>query len=306
MPAGYPFASIVLPAYESHDTIAQSLASILSQRCQDFELIVVDSSPDDRSERIVRDSFASVRYFRASKRLLPHEARNDGAARAAGDVLVFTDPDCIAEPDWLERLIGHHHGGRKVVGGSIRSSRGWWNQSVTFTKYPWWDPMSRGGVRPEIPTGNFSLSRTVWDEVQGFRGQYFAGDSEICWRIRAAGHEIWFDPGAIVTHTDHASAGPFAQERISRGRDFGQTRLRTQAWSKGRCAAYLLAAPALPVVMTARSCKYAIRGGYVWRWLPTAPVQFFGNALWCLGEAEAHVESLITGPAKAGHYDRSA
>ena len=293
MASDHPFASIILPAYQSHATIADSLASLLSQRFQDFELIVVDSSPDDRSERSVRESFPRVQYVRESTRLLPHQARNNGARRASGDVLVFTDPDCVAEPDWLERLMAHHHDGREVVGGSIRSSPGWWNRSVNLTKYPWWDPMARGGVRPELPTGNFSLSRRVWDEVQGFRGQYFAGDSEICWRIRAAGHEIWFDPWAIVTHADHSTVGPFSRERIDRGRDFGGTRVRTQSWSRSRCVAYLLAAPALPFVMTARSCHYAIRGHYVPRWLSTAPIQFVGNALWCLGEAEAHLWSLV-------------
>src|SRR5215510_5962818 len=137
MAAVDPFASIVLPAYESHETIAESLASIQSQRFQDFELIVVDSSPDDRTGSIVRESFPQVRYFRESARLLPHEARNYGAGHSSGQVLVFTDPDCVAEPDWLERLIAHHTAGHEVVGGAMRSSPGWWNQSVTFTKYPW-------------------------------------------------------------------------------------------------------------------------------------------------------------------------
>ena len=80
--------------------------------------------------------------------------------------------------------------------------------------------MSRGGLRPEIPSGNFSIARAVFETVQGFRGKYFAGDSEICWRVRAAGHEIVFDPAAIVTHANHA-IGRISRERLSRGCDFG-------------------------------------------------------------------------------------
>jgi GT2 family glycosyltransferase len=290
-------ASIVIPAYRSHDTIAESLASIEAQRFQHFEVIVVDSSPDDRSGRIVRKSFPQFHYFRETSRLLPHQARNYGVGRSTGEVLVFTDPDCVAEPDWLERLIAHHSSGHEVVGGSMRSSPGWWNRSVTLTKYPWWDPESPGGVRSEIPTGNFSVSRAVWNRVGGFRGEYLAGDSEICWRIRSAGHEIWFDPRAIVTHLDHLTFGPFSRERLYRGRDFGKTRVRTQGWRRGRCLAYLVAAPALPFVMTTRSAQYARRGNYVGRWLPTAPMQFVGNSLWCLGEAWAHFQSLVLRPS---------
>ena len=293
MPVERPVASIVVPVYQSHETIGASVASILAQSRGDFELIVVDSSPDDRCEQIVRKSFPGVQCLRSLNRLLPHEARNRGAAVASGHVLVFTDPDCVAEPDWLQRLLAHYDAGRRVVGGSIRSRPGLWNRSVHLTKYPWWDPLSRGGVRPEIPSGNFSVARDVFDAVQGFRGRYFAGDSEICWRIRAAGHDIWFDPAAIVTHLDHAGIGAFSRERLDRGRDFGRTRLRTQHWSRGRCLAYLLAAPALPLLMTARSGKYAVRGRYLLRWLPTAPIQCYGNCLWCAGEAAEHFKSIV-------------
>src|SRR4029078_13223996 len=63
-------------------------------------------------------------------------------ALPTGLVFVVTEPDCVAEPDWLERLLAHHDAGHRVVGGSIRSLPGLWNQSVHLTKYPWWDPMS--------------------------------------------------------------------------------------------------------------------------------------------------------------------
>jgi glycosyltransferase involved in cell wall biosynthesis len=51
-------------------------------------------------------------FVHETARLLPHDARNRGAELAGGDVFVFTDPDCVAEPDWLERLLTHHANGR--------------------------------------------------------------------------------------------------------------------------------------------------------------------------------------------------
>jgi GT2 family glycosyltransferase len=224
--------------------------------------------------------------------LFPHQARNWGAQNARGDVFVFTDPDCVAAPDWLECLAAHQQQGHAVVGGAIRSLPGWWNSSVQAAKYPWWLPQSKAGPRPEIPSGNCSVSREVWSKIQGFKGEYFAGDSEICWRIREAGHEIWFDPRAVVTHLEHPSAMPFARERFRRGIDFGRMRVGLHAWSRTRCFAYLLGLPVLPWVMTWRSARYAMGGGYGWRWLPTLPVQVLGNSLWTLGEARVHGEVL--------------
>jgi glycosyltransferase involved in cell wall biosynthesis len=292
MAAGEPFASVIVPAYRSHETIAASLKSLIAQEADPFEVIVVDSSPDDRCEAIVTSGFPSVRYIRERRRLLPHAARNIGARAARGRVLVFTDPDCLADGGWLARLLEQHRAGRRIVGGAIRSSPGWWNRAVNATKYQWWDPQSTAGPRPELPSGNFSIARDVWGGVQGFRGEYFAGDSELCWRIRSAGHEIWFEPRAIVTHLPHERLRPFLRERYQRGRDFGRMRVALQEWPAARCLAYLAAAPVLPFVMTARSGAYAVRARFVARWLETAPIQLVGNGLWCWGEATVHWSGL--------------
>jgi GT2 family glycosyltransferase len=282
---------VIVPAYRSQDTIGACLEA-LGRQDQDIEVIVVDSSPDDRSEALVRDRFPAVRYFHHPTRLLPHEARNWGAERAQGHILVFTDPDCVADVNWIKRLIAGHAQGPAVVGGAIRSMPGWWNRSVQATKFPWWLPESPAGARSEVPSGNCSLSREVWQAVQGFRGEYFGGDSEICWRVTAAGYPVWFDPGAAVTHLEHPSLKPFARERFERGRDFGRMRIRVQAWSRLRCLIYLLGSPVLPWIMLARSARYAIEGRYVRTWLATFPVQWLGTSLWCLGEACAHAETL--------------
>jgi GT2 family glycosyltransferase len=292
MPANAPSISIIIPAYHSQQTIATSLRSLLGQYFPSFEIIVVDSSPDDRCENIVRSKFPRVRYIRSHDRLLPHAARNLGAAHAEGAILAFTDPDCVAERDWLGRLVRHHQKGRVVIGGAIRSTTGWWNHAVHATKYQWWDPDSAAGRRSEIPSGNFSIARNVWDQVGGFRGEYFAGDSELCWRIRSNGYDIWFDPLAVVTHLPHERFPRFLHERIQRGRDFGRMRVQVERWRPGQCLLYLAAAPALPLVMTARSAMYAAKGRFMLRWCSTAPVQILGNSLWCCGEAAAHWNRL--------------
>jgi len=289
---GNPRASVVVPAYFSHRTIEQSLDSLTRQSFSDFEVIVVDSSADDRSERIIRERFPSVRFFRSPKRMYPHQARNHGATLTSGSLLVFTDPDCVAEPDWLERLEAHHRQGRQVVGGAMRGLPGWWNQGVHVTKYGWWLPESRAGSRTELPSGNFSVTREAWNRVEGFDGRYFSGDSEICRRLREAGYSIWFDPDAIVTHLEHEGRAAFVRERFLRGRDFGRMRVQRNQWGRGRCLIYLFALPVLPWVMAARSLKFAARGRYLVRWLWLFPVQLTGFCLWCLGEAFTHGASL--------------
>jgi glycosyltransferase involved in cell wall biosynthesis len=288
-----PAVSVVLPAYNSSETIGAALDALDRQRFTDFEIIVVDSSPDDRTSEIVRRRFPHVRSFHQTERLLPHQARNLGAREARGGILAFTDPDCTADLEWLARLMVHHRSGPAMVGGAIESPPGWWNGSVHAAKYAWWLAGSEEGLRSELPSGNLSVARGIWDAVGGFQGEYFAGDSEFCWRVAEAGHRIWFEPRAVVTHGAHPGLPVFVWERWTRGRDFGEMRRRLRGWSRGQCLGRLLAAPLGPFVMTWRSARFAVRRRYLASWLPTLPVQVLGNSLWCMGEAVAHARGVV-------------
>jgi len=75
-----------------------------AQNYPDYEILVIDSSPDDRTEKIVRIKFPDVRYHHSQNRLLPHAARNRGVKMARGELFVFTDPDIYAPAHWLENL----------------------------------------------------------------------------------------------------------------------------------------------------------------------------------------------------------
>jgi len=78
--------SVVLPAWNSHETVAACLESLRSQTFRQFETIVVDSSPGRETEEIVLSRFCDVRYHRSPRRLLPHAARNLGAGLARGSI----------------------------------------------------------------------------------------------------------------------------------------------------------------------------------------------------------------------------
>ncbi|HSL82774.1 MAG TPA: glycosyltransferase family A protein, partial [Thermoanaerobaculia bacterium] len=110
--------SVVIPAYLSHATIAGCLAALRLQDYRSFEVVVVDSSPDERTAREVR-AFPEVRLVRSPLRLLPHAARNAGVAESRGELLVFTDPDVYARPEWLRDLVAAYGAAGQPVVGSI-------------------------------------------------------------------------------------------------------------------------------------------------------------------------------------------
>lgn len=100
--------SIIIPAYNTADTLDRCLSSVLAQTYTDFEVIVVnDGSTDGTREKILS-------YTQREQRIrlidVAHGgvsgARNAGVREARGEYLQFLDADDDIEPDFLAKMIG--------------------------------------------------------------------------------------------------------------------------------------------------------------------------------------------------------
>lgn len=100
--------SVIIPCYNSSNTIQQTLKSVIHQSFTDFEIIIIDDASDDiqKTEAII-DSFNDVRI-----RLIRHQenkngavARNTGIQAAKGDYIAFLDADDEWERNHLEISI---------------------------------------------------------------------------------------------------------------------------------------------------------------------------------------------------------
>lgn len=282
--------SVVIPCYRSERTIESSLRALADQTFRDFEAVVVDSSPDDSTERMVRTRFPEVRYERSRTRLSPHAARNRGATLADGELIVFTDPDCFARPDWLARLVAARERAGPIVGGGVEpAGAGWRVRGIHLCKFGPWAAHGAPGVRDTLPTANLLWSRTAWDEVGPFTLLGWSGDTELCWRARRAGYRLAFEPAAVVEHHHEPGMTRFWRERMVRGAAFAAMRARVDGWSRGRAALGLVMTPAVPLILLARGMRDAARGGRLAPAVSTLPVQLAGYLAWALGEARAHL-----------------
>jgi GT2 family glycosyltransferase len=288
-----PRASVIIPAYHSDETIRACLESLRRQTWHDFETIVINSSPEDRTRRIVTEGFPEVAFEQSERRLFPHAARNRGVARASGQLLVFTDPDCVMRPDWLERLVTAVDAGREIVGGGMGlGSTDWLEQGVHLCKFSWILPGLAPGPRWILPTANVCYTRGAWDLVGPFDGDLFAGDALICWRAAAKGLLPWFEPAAVVEHLHQMSLASLWRERLMRGREFGAARASFEDWRRLRAAVRIVAAPALLAIVLARAGRDAARCGWGREFIKTLPVQFIGQLAWILGESRGFGERL--------------
>ncbi len=97
--------SVTVPTRGRPQHIRDCIASILACRGVRFEVFVIDQSDDDETREALSPLMADtrVRYHRTMPRGVC-AARNVGIELSQGAILVCTDDDCRAAPDWLENL----------------------------------------------------------------------------------------------------------------------------------------------------------------------------------------------------------
>jgi len=98
--------SIIIPMYNAQKTILELLKSIEKQNFHDLEVLIVDDCSNDRSVNLVDGFKASYRLtvLKMGKNSGPAVARNHGARKANGDILLFLDSDLFLEEDVLKNV----------------------------------------------------------------------------------------------------------------------------------------------------------------------------------------------------------
>jgi len=213
----YPRVSVVVCSYNSERTMEACLASLEVLNYPDYEVIVVNDGSTDRTLEIA-ERFPYCRIISQPNKGLS-VARNVGAEAATGEIVAYTDSDCVADPDWLTYLVG------KMEASGLAACGGPNFPPPEDSLVPAAVAVSPGGpthvlisdeVAEHIAGCNMAFRRDVLLELGGFDPVYRAAgdDVDICWRFQDAGHTIGFSPAAIVWHFRRNTIGAyFGQQR---------------------------------------------------------------------------------------------
>ncbi len=200
-----PFVSVIVPVYNSAHTLPALLDALMaldypeSQR----EILIVDNGSTDATPDIVRRY--PVTLLEEHAVLTSYGARNCGARQARGDVLAFTDGDCVPDPGWLTGLVaGIDDPSTGITVGEV-------------VAYDLDSPIARltdeMGIMAHsqslehkslssASTANMLVKREVWQAVNGFDETLPAfGDMDFCWRVQIElGLSVGYRPDAIIRH----------------------------------------------------------------------------------------------------------
>ncbi|MDE1170163.1 MAG: glycosyltransferase [Verrucomicrobium sp.] len=198
-----PRVSVVVCSYNGAKTLRDCLVSLEALDYPDYEVILVDDGSTDDTQAIAAQ-FPRVRNIRQENKGLS-VARNVGIAAATGEIVAFTDSDCMADKDWLYFLVqAMLRGGFKAVGGPNISppATDWVQATVAAAPGSPSHVLLTDTVAEHVPGCNMAYYKSALEEIGGFDPEYRkAGDDvDLCWRLMQRGYQIGFSPAAVVWH----------------------------------------------------------------------------------------------------------
>jgi len=209
----FPFVSIVIPVYNGARTIRLCLDAIqqLDYPRERYEVIVVDNNSTDGTPEIV--SQYPVRLLHERELQGPHAATNTGVRQARGEIIAFTDSDCVPETGWLRALVAPFSDEDVVaVGGRIEAYQPAspverFLQKLKPLRHCY--QMSESFPVPII-TANAAYRADALHAVGFFNANMYTGSEvDLAWRVQwTTGGKVVFVPEAVVYHKFSPSVRP--------------------------------------------------------------------------------------------------
>jgi GT2 family glycosyltransferase len=197
--------SVIVPVYNDQTALHQCLAALTGSCPPGVEIIVVDDASTDDSAAV--GSRPPVRLVRLTTNAGPAAARNHGAERAKGDVLLFVDSDMVLAPGAIERVARRfdEHPDVAAVFGSYDANpaaRGVVSRYKNLLHH--FVHQNGKSQASTFWAGCGAIRRRVFEEIGGFDAHRFRHasieDIELGYRLRRAGYRILLDRSLQGTH----------------------------------------------------------------------------------------------------------
>ncbi|MBT3408638.1 glycosyltransferase family 2 protein [Candidatus Woesearchaeota archaeon] len=165
--------SIIIIVYNEEKYIKKCLDSIFNQTFKKFELIIVNDGSTDKTSQIIKNYKHKIKFVQI-KHSGYSSARNKGIKHAKGDLIFFTDADCIVDNNWIRDGVKYMDLHPKILaaGGKIRFEK----DSIQMG--PWITGCSAYKMYKYPSTMNCVYRISVLKKLNGFNKKYNTGGED--------------------------------------------------------------------------------------------------------------------------------
>jgi len=196
--------SVIVPVYNAERFIRKCLDGLVAQDYprEDLEIIIVDNGSEDRTPDIISE-YKDIKLLFEREIQSSYAARNRGLEYAKGDILAFTDADCVPEPSWVsEGARCFDETGADMIGGRVRFIYS--KRQTAAELYDSFINMQNHQCIPErgvAKTANFFAKRSVFETIGTFPSEVKSGgDLIFTGKATNAGLRLVYCHNAVVWH----------------------------------------------------------------------------------------------------------
>ena len=218
-----PFVSVIIPVFNDAQRLQKCLGVLDKQSypADLYEVIVVDNASTESIEEIVNQFKQTV----ATSESKPgsYAARNQGIALAKGEILAFTDSDCLPSSQWIEQGVEALLGEPKcdIVGGKIEL---FFRDPNNLTAVELYEKITAFPQQKHIeknhftPTANLFTFKSIFERAGNFNHNLKSnGDREWCQRCFQQGYQLKYAENALIMHPARYSLSQIYQRHLRIG-----------------------------------------------------------------------------------------
>jgi len=251
-----PFVSIIIPVRNVEKNIGQCLQALekLNYPKDRYEIIIADSESTDRTKSIVEAHRAI--YVSTPKKSVC-AGRNAGFASARGEIIAFSDADCVADANWIKNSLKYFSDPKiGAVGGpnftppdetNFAKAVGFvFNQAIFAAGSIHARQLKQSREVVSLPGCNMIFRRAALDKVFPMDETMYGGEDYATNQlIRAQGYKLMYTPDTFVWHYHRPTPKRFFRQMFR----YGVSRLiiarKNQHWIN---AVHIIAGFGIPLV----------------------------------------------------------
>lgn len=201
--------SVVMPVYNESVNIVDAINALYRNSVLPDEVIVIDGGSTDNTVQLIKEKFPQVIVFN-NPRKNAAAGRNVGINVAQGDIIAFTDGDCIVDDYWIENILKAFEnnnidglGGKVLIAEPINHIEEFWGNLawkliMNFGDEPY--NVDKCTLNDAFVTANCAYKRELLFKLEGF-SNWFANNAEdvdFCWRAIKSGAKLMYTPDVQI------------------------------------------------------------------------------------------------------------
>jgi glycosyltransferase involved in cell wall biosynthesis len=220
-----PRVSIIVPTYNSEDTIETSLISLIKQNYSKKEITVVhdEGSVDNTKQVLMKTAkdFPQLIHIIFTGHVGRSQARNIGWKNSTGEILFFADADDVYNEDYLDKAVAcllsdSSFGGVTVTGASLKFESTFATECIEVYSRIHRKLTDGGKIAPDWA---WVYRRDAVESAGGFDERLNqAEDKDLYLRVKKAGYSFGIVPGINWRHTRKGNMQSFTKKSYLAGK----------------------------------------------------------------------------------------